>query len=72
MKATHVVFDGPFPDIDGDEEFPTWHVAVCADDGEPLSDGHSWTCFDYDFAKDFAGSVAKKHGVELVSEAMAS
>ncbi len=64
-----VMIDGPFSAANKNsdwDEFPTWFVGVCDDDGEPVDNGH--TCFSADGAFDLGSKLAKVHNVELIDE----
>ena len=65
-----VMIDGPFSDASPEsdwDEFPTWFVDVCDDDGVPV-DVISHICFSADAAWDLGSKLAKIKGLELIDD----
>lgn len=66
-----VMIDGPFSDADANsdwDEIPTWFVGVCDDDGDPVDDATTLTCFSKDAAWTAAEDLANPRGLEIIDD----
>jgi hypothetical protein len=69
VAAKCIICDGPFPDSDGEDEFPVWFVALGDEVGNPIP-GSEQHCRSFDAAIEAARAVKRSRpSLELVIEA---